>query len=357
MRPKFRNLPTMSVTLAPTPAASAKRWRDGLRQWWRGSGAAAHEAGCWMQGCEAIMGTSITVELWAESAEQGQAAIDAVMAEMHRINGAMSPHLDDSELSRINREAGHGPVALSQEMALLLSRALLFSKLTEGAFDISYASAGQLYDYREGIVPSEAALAGAREAIGWQHLLLDPGARTLAFAKPGMRIDLGGFAKGHAVDNATGILKALGIHHAWVAAGGDSRVIGDKRGRPWSIGVRDPADDTGDKLAAVLPLVDCAVSTSGDYERGFVRDGVRHHHILDPRTGRSAQVLRSVTVLADDGLTAEALSKCIFVLGPERGLAIAERVAGVDALAIDAQGHLHATPGLSEHPPAAKASA
>jgi FAD:protein FMN transferase len=316
----------------------------------RASAAAATPAGLWLQDEQPIMGTSIRVELWADSAEHGHAAIDAVMAEMHRINQTMSPHLEDSELSRINREAAAGPMPLSQEMTLLLQRALLFSKLTEGAFDISYASAGCLYDLREGVVPTETQLAPAVLAIGWQGLQLDATARTLAFAQPGMRIDLGGFAKGHAVDNATTILKSMGIRHAWVSAGGDSRVIGDKRGRPWSIGVRDPADASGQRMAAVLPLVDCAVSTSGDYERFCIKDGVRHHHILDPRTGRSPSQVRGVTVLADDGLTAEALSKCIFVLGPERGLAIAERVPGVDALAIDAQGHLHVTPGLSQQP-------
>jgi FAD:protein FMN transferase len=315
-----------------------------------GAASASQACGLWVHGEEAIMGTAITVEVWASDAAQGHTAIAAVMDEMHRINRAMSPHNDDSELSRINREAAHGPVALSQEMALLISRALLFSKLTEGAFDITYASAGQLYDYREGVAPNEAQLQQAVAAIGSQGLLLDATARTLAFAKPGMRIDLGGFAKGHAVDNATTILKAMGIHHAWVSAGGDSRVIGDRRGRPWSIGVRDPLDARGQRLAAVLPLLDCAVSTSGDYERFFMRGSERCHHILDPRTGRSPSALRSVTVLADDGLTAEALSKCIFVLGAERGLAIAERVAGVDALAIDAQGRLHMTPGLSQPP-------
>lgn len=313
-----------------------------------GASDASSTCGLWVHGEQAIMGTAITVEVWAADAAQGHAAIAAVMAEMHRIDHAMSPHRPDSELSRINREAANGPVALSQEMALLLSRALLFSKLTEGAFDITYASAGHLYDYRESVAPDEAALQQAVGAIGAQGLLLDAAARTLAFTKPGMRIDLGGFAKGHAVDNATTILKSMGIHHAWVSAGGDSRVIGDRRGRPWSIGVRDPRDERGQRLAAVLPLLDCAVSTSGDYERYFMQDGVRHHHILDPRTGRSPSALRSVTVLADDGLTAEALSKCIFVLGAARGLAIAERVPGVDALAIDAQGRLHLTPGLSQ---------
>jgi thiamine biosynthesis lipoprotein len=339
------------LSLALPSALAALRGR-------RSPAPAGDAGGLWVRGEQAIMGTAITVEVWASTPEQGDAAVAAVMAEMHRIDRAMSPHRPDSELSRLNDAAIRGPAAapvtLSQEMALLLSRALLFSRLTDGAFDISYASAGRLYDYREGVAPDDQTLNAARAVIGWQHLVLDAAARTLAFAQPGMRIDLGGFAKGHAVDNATTILKSLGIHHAWVSAGGDSRVIGDRRGRPWSIGVRDPADPQGKRLAAVLPLLDCAVSTSGDYERYFMQGGVRHHHILDPRTGRSptgANALRSVTVLADDGLTAEALSKCIFVLGAERGLAIAQRVPGVDALAIDAHGHLHMTEGLSCHTP------
>ena len=298
----------------------------------------------WFEREEAIMGTAIRVELWAHGAGQGQAATDAVMAEMHRIDRTMSPHKADSELSRINRLAATEPVHLSTEMFDLIERALQFSALSGGAFDISYASVGQLYDYRARIAPTGAALAQAQRAIGWRGLKLDRAARTLAFAHPGMRIDLGGFAKGHAVDNAVKILASLGIRHAFVSAGGDSRVIGDKRGRPWTIGVRHPRD--ANALAAVLPLVDTAVSTSGDYERYFEKNGVRHHHIIDPATGRSPAAIHGVTILAADGLTAEALSKSLFVLGVERGMALLETQPGVDALCIDAQGRLHFSSGL-----------
>lgn len=298
----------------------------------------------WLQREAAIMGTAIRVELWADDALTGPAAIDAVMAEMHRIDRAMSPHKPDSELSRINRLAATGPVRLSSEMFALLESALSFSALTGGAFDISYASVGHLYDYRAGIAPSTERTAQAQRAIGWRGLQLDRAARTLRFAHPGMRIDLGGFAKGHAVDNAVALLRARGIAHAHVAAGGDSRVIGDRRGRPWAIGVRHPR--RAEQLVAVLPLVDTALSTSGDYERYFEADGVRHHHIIDPATGRSPTALHSVTILAADGLTAEALSKAVFVLGVERGMALIESVPGVDAIAVDAQGRLVHSTGL-----------
>jgi thiamine biosynthesis lipoprotein len=267
------------------------------------------------------------------------------MAEMHRIDRTMSPHKADSELSRINRDAAREAVPLSNEMFVLLVQAQRFSQLSQGAFDITYASAGCLYDYREGIAPDAAALARGRAAIGWRKLELDARTRSVRFAQDGMRIDLGGFAKGHAVDNAAAILRRHGIHHAHVAAGGDSRVIGDKRGRPWTIGVRDPRKSDG--LVALLPLEDTAISTSGDYERFFEKQGVRHHHIVDPATGTSPAAVRSVTVLAADGLTCEALSKTVFVLGVERGLELIESLEGVDAIVVDAAGQLHFSSGMS----------
>ena len=309
------------------------------------SGAAQSSAGGRWR-AEAIRGTASVVELGADGRGQGEAAIDAVMAEMHRIDRSMSPHKPDSELSRINREAGRQAVRLSAEMAALIDRAIEFSRWSDGAFDISYASVGQLYDYRAGIAPDDAAVAEARQAIGWQQLLLDRAAGTLRFGQPGMRIDLGGFAKGHAVDRSIAILRERGIAHAMVSAGGDSHLLGDHRGRPWMIAVRDPRREGG--AAAVLPLQDVAVSTSGDYERFFIQGGVRHHHLIDPRTGRSPSGVRSVTIVADDGLTSEALSKTVFVLGRERGLALIDSLPGVDAVVVDAEGQLHYSAGLQQ---------
>jgi len=298
----------------------------------------------WLKREEAIMGTSIVVELWADERPAGEAAIQAVMDEMHRIDRAMSPFKEDSELSRINREAHQAPVPVSVEMARLIVRAAEFSELSGGAFDITYAAVGHLYDYRNRVRPSDAELEKARAAIGWRGLVLDSQARTVRFAKPGMRIDLGGFAKGHAVDNAAAILRRRGIAHAMVSAGGDSRVIGDRRGRPWTIGIRDPRRPG--QVAAMLPLEDVSISTSGDYERYFDADGTRFHHLIDPATGKSPREIQSVTILADDGLTSEALSKIVFVSGVERGMALVESQSGVDAVVVDAAGALHFSSGL-----------
>ena len=336
-------------------------------------------SGSWLKREEAIMGTAICVELWSEERAAGEAAIAAVIDEMHRIDREMSPHKPNSELSRINRDAGAGAVPVRAEMARLIVRAAEFSELSRinrdagagavpvraemarlivraaefselsgGAFDITYAAVGHLYDYRQGIRPSEEALAEARAAVGWRHLVLDTQAGTVRFARPGMRIDLGGFAKGHAVDNAVAILRRRGIGHAMVSAGGDSRVIGDRRGRPWSIGVRDPRNPN--RIVAMLPLEDVSISTSGDYERFFEADGVRFHHLIDPGTGKSPSGIQSVTILADDGLTSEALSKIVFVLGVTRGMALVESQQGVDAVVVDAAGALHFSSGLLAAP-------
>ena len=290
------------------------------------------------------MGTAIHVELWADDAALGEAAIDAVMAEMHRIDHAMSPFKPTSELSLINREAALRPVSLSEEMFSLIEKSLEFSRISDGAFDITFAGAGNLYDYRQGTAPTDAALKRACAVVGYQYLELDAAARTLRFTREGMSIDLGGFAKGHAVDNGVAILRRMGIAHAIVSAGGDSHVLGDRRGRPWSIAVRDPRRPG--EVVAVLPLEDVAISTSGDYERYFERDGLRFHHVLDPKTGRSPANIRSVTILAEDGLTTEGLSKSVFVLGIEKGMRLIDARPGVDAVVVDAAGVLHYSSGL-----------
>jgi len=287
----------------------------------------------WMRREEAIMGTAIGVELWCENRAQGDAATEAVLAEMHRIDRAMSPHKPDSELSRINRDAASGPVEVSEEMMRLLQRAADFSLLSGGAFDLTYAAIGHLYDYRARVQPTPEQIEKARAAVGYRFLELDARRSTVRFAK------------GHAVDNAAAILRSHGIRHANVSAGGDSRVVGDRRGRPWTIGIRDPR--RAGEVVAVLPLEDVSISTSGDYERYFDDGGERCHHLIDPATGRSPKGVRSVTVLADDGLTSEAMSKTLFVLGVHRGLRLAEAMPGVDAVVVDAEGRLHYSSGLA----------
>jgi len=307
----------------------------------------------WMIREEAIMGTAIRVELWHEEPTQGEAALDAVMEEMHRIDRSMSPFKPESELSRINQEAARAPVPVSKEMFELIARSVEFSKLSEGAFDITFAGVGYMFDYRNGIKPTAEKIAAALPGINYRHIRLDRRRRTIRFARDGVRIDLGGIAKGYAVDNCVALLKSRGVKEALVMAGGDSRVLGDRRGRPWMIGIRDPRRK--EDMVAMLPLVDAAISTSGDYERCFEADGVRYHHILDPRTGKSAFGVRSVTIIGPDATTTEGISKSVFIMGPERGIRFAESLPGIDAVVIDGDGNMHYTAGLRRESPQGRA--
>ena len=298
----------------------------------------------WLSRDEAIMGTAIRVELWSDDKASGEAAIDAVMEEMHRIDREMSPFKPESELSRINREAADHPVPISAEMFDILSRSIEFSKLSGGAFDITFSSVGYMYDYRRHIKPTDSEIEKSLPGINYRHLLLDKDKQTIRFSRPGTRIDLGGIGKGYAVDNCIALLKKRGITHALVTAGGDSRVLGDREGRPWMVGIRDPRRK--DNVVAVIPLINSAISTSGDYERFFEVDGVRYHHILNPKTGRSATGVHSASVIGPDATTTDGLTKPVFILGPEKGLKLIESIPGVDAVIIDAEGRMYYSSGL-----------
>lgn len=298
----------------------------------------------WLSREDAIMGTLIRVELWADDTAAGEAAIDAVMDEMRRIDREMSPFKPESELSRINREAADHPVPISAEMFDILSRSIEFSKLSGGAFDITFSSVGYMYDYRRHIKPTDAEIAKALPGINYRHILLDAEHRTVKFSRHGVRIDLGGIGKGYAVDNCIALLRKRGIAHALVTAGGDSRVLGDREGRPWMVGIRDPRRK--DNVEAVIPLTNAAISTSGDYERYFEVNGVRYHHIINPKTGKSATGVHSVSVIGPDATTTDGLTKPVFILGPEKGLKLIESIPGVDAVVIDAAGRMYYSSGL-----------
>ena len=295
------------------------------------------------------MGTSILAEVWSTDPGKADAGIAAVMREMHRIDELMSPFRQDSELSLVNREAADHPVKISRELFDLIERSIYFSRISHGAFDITFSSVGYMYDYREGVAPSDADIKKALPGINYRHIALDRQASTIRFARQGMRIDLGGIAKGYAVDNSIAILSKMGFHQALVTAGGDSRILGDKHGKPWMTGIRDPRKQ--DESVVVIPLSDAAISTSGDYERYFMRDGVRYHHILNPKTGKSVRGTRSATVIGPDATTTDALSTTLFVLGWEMAMKLLESLPGIDAVIIDSSGKLHYSSGLAPPTP------
>jgi thiamine biosynthesis lipoprotein len=295
----------------------------------------------WRRASWDVMGTRAHVEFLAPAETD---PVPALKAELERINALLSPWVDDSELARVNRKAADQPVAISGEFYRLLEQAGRFHRLSNGAFDITFASAGHLYDYREKKAPDAEQLKAAARHIDQDKLKLLSD-RRVRFAEPGMRIDLGGIAKGHAIDRCIALLRDAGIEDAWLSLGGDSHVLGRRDGRAWQVGIRHPREQG--KVALRVPVSDVAVSTSGDYQRSFVRDGERVHHIIEPGTGESAGELASVTVIANRGLEADALSTSIFVLGVKKGLALANRLENVSAVLIDRSGRVHYSDDLA----------
>jgi thiamine biosynthesis lipoprotein len=306
-------------------------------------------AASWHSDTQDIMGTRVTVTLWHEDPTQGQAAVAAVMAEMRRIDAQFSPYIETSQLSRANRLApaatAEKPLAISLELARIIDKSLYYSRLSEGAFDITFASLGRYYDYRKGEKPSPEQHEALLPVIDYRLVKLDLRAPSLYFEHPQVYLDLGGIAKGYAVDQGIDIVRRFGVEHASISAGGDSRVLGNKQGRPWLVGIKNPRAE--DSIAIALPLEDVAISTSGDYERYFMdSDGNRVHHILNPRTGQPTSGIASVTIIGPQGFDTDPLSTTVFVLGVEKGLTLINQLPGFDAVIITSAGKVHYSHGL-----------
>ena len=298
----------------------------------------------WYKAERAIMGTAIHIELWQKDKSNAEKNIQRVISEMQRIDALMSPFKKDSELSLINNNAAIKPIKISDELFNLITKSIRISKLSNGAFDVTFSSVGQFYDYRKKIKPTKKELSKNIKKINYKNIKLNKENKTIYFSQPGTRIDLGGIAKGHAVDNAIKILQQHGVTQAMISAGGDTRIIGDKGGRPWYVGIRHPRDKN--KSAVILPLSQTAISTSGDYERYFIKDKIRHHHIIKPSTGDSARELRSVSILTDESTTADALSTTVFILGLNKGMKLISTLPNTEAIVIDNNGLMHYSPGL-----------
>jgi FAD:protein FMN transferase len=315
----------MLVALCPSPAEAA-----------------------WVGKAIDLMGTRVSVELWADDEVAGNKLIAEVLALYRHIDDDMSTYKPDSEISRINARASAQPVVASRELYDLIARALDLSALSAGAFDITYESVGYLYDFHAHRHPSEAEIDARLPRIDYHLVILDPATHTIRFAQDGVRINLGGIAKGYAVEQAAALLRRAGVEHAVLNVGGDTRVLGDRRGSPWIVGIRHPRLAT--EVVTRLPLVDEAISTSGDYERFFEEDGRRYHHIINPTTGEPTEGILSTTVIGPDATMTDGLSTTLFVLGVDAGLKLIETLPEYEAVIIDSSGELSYSSGLA--PPA-----
>jgi thiamine biosynthesis lipoprotein len=287
-----------------------------------------------------LMGTQVDATVMYGDILAARKRLVLAFREMERIEGVLSAQRDTSEISRLNREASSAPIHVSRETFDILQRAKAYSARLGGLFDVTVGSLSELWGFSgpgEAALPPDSAIETARATLGCSALIFNDADTTVYFGRKGMKVDLGGIAKGYAVDRAAAVLRRYGIDDFIINAGGDLYVSGEKMpGEPWTVGIKHPRR-TSDMLAT-LKIGDAAVVTSGDYERYFIQDGRRYHHILDPRTGYPASESRSVTVIADSAEEADALATWLFVLGdgPPPSLPVREPV-----LRVDAAGALH----------------
>jgi FAD:protein FMN transferase len=296
------------------------------------------------------MGTVISVYVWTDDEAKAAKAAQVVFDEMKRIDKVMTTWTDDSEVSHINAAAGDKPVQVSDETYTVIERAQDVSKRTKGIFDITVGAFKGLWKFdqdMDGTLPDPKDVKTRLANIGYRDVVLDKAKKTVFLRRKGMSITLGGIAKGYAVDKCVKLLYDQGLTSFMVQAGGDMFVAGKKGNDPWVVGIRDPRGPR-DQMFAVAPVEDHSFSTSGDYERGFVKDGVRYHHILDPRTGMPAHASRSVTIRAKDAFTADAWSKVMFILGWQEGLKVIERekLADFEVVWVDDKNAIHTTKAI-----------
>ena len=298
------------------------------------------------------MGTSVSVWFWTDREADAAKAAEAMFTEIKRLDKEMTTWLPDSDLSKINAAAGDKPVKVSDETLAVIARALDVSKRSGGVFDITVQAFHGLWKFDEdmdGSLPDQAEVKKRLALIGWKDVVLDKAKKTVFLKRKGMAITLGGIAKGYAVDKCVALLEARGFTDFMVQAGGDMYVAGSKGKDPWIVGIRDPRGPK-DSMFAIAPIKNHSFSTSGDYERGFVKDGVRYHHILDPRTGQPAHASRSVTIRAKDAFTADAWSKVMFIDGVEQGEKIIKdnKLDDFEVVWVDDQNKVTTTPGIEK---------
>lgn len=293
-----------------------------------------------------LFGTQVDLTVRTKNHDQAARALAACFQEMKRIQSLMSVHDEGSQLSQLNRSANQGWVTSDPDIFQLIERSLAISKASQGAFDITVGSLLEIWRLarQRGSPPSEDEIHAEMRYVGYSALEVDPQDKRVRFHKKGMSLDLGGIAKGYALDRGKEALLREGVQQALLNAGGDILLVGGKGAVPWEIGIRDPRDQSD--LLGTLELRDRAVVTSGDYERVFMHNGERYHHILDPRTGYPSKGCSSVTVVGPQATEADAIATAAFVLGPEKGLAFLEKTADIDGIIIDSEGRKHVTSGL-----------
>ncbi len=288
------------------------------------------------------MGSRFDISVVANNEQEGNGYIDLAVAEIQRIEKLISSWDANSETSAINKNAGVQAVKVSPELFTLIERAIRISELTDGAFDISYASMDRIWHFDGSMteMPSEETIAASVAKVGYKNIVLDKAASTVFLQKEGMKIGFGAIGKGYAADKAKALLMSKGVSAGIINASGDMNTWGKQPdGSYWKVAITNPMSK--DKAFALLPIKNGAVVTSGDYEKYVQFNGIRYTHIIDPRTGYPAHGIISATVFAPKAELADALATSVFVMGIDVGLDRINQLPQIECIIVDDKGNIH----------------
>lgn len=293
------------------------------------------------------MDTVVTLSVVSESSGKAGKAMEAAFKELKKLEFYFDPNLADSDVSKINSGAGLAPVKVSPETIDVISKAVYVSEKTDGAFDITIGAVSRLWDFHKKTKPDEKTAKKAVQFVNYKNIIINKKKQTVFLRKKGMAIDVGGIAKGYAADKAVEALKQEGVKSGLVAIAGDIKAFGLKPDlKLWKVGIQNPRQKgRDDEIIAAADLADSAISTSGDYQRYFIEEGRRYHHVLDPGTGYPADYCISVSIFAQEGAMADAFSTGVFAMGNEKGIKLLDSL-GFDAVIVDKKGKMIMTPRL-----------
>ncbi len=295
-----------------------------------------------------LMGTRFEITVVAPNEDIGYININEAVAEIQRIEKLISSWDADSETSKINKNAGIRPVRVSQELFELIERALALSQVTDGAFDITYASLDKVwrFDGTMTTAPSESEIAHSVAKIGYEKVILNSASQSIFLTEKGMRIGFGAIGKGYAADKAKALLVSKEVKAGIINASGDLTTWGTKsNGEIWMVGITNPLEK--EKVFAWLPVIESSVATSGNYEKFLSFGGEKYSHIIDPRTGYPTKGISSVTIFAKKVELCDALATAVFVLGRDTGMHLINQLDGVEAFIVDSDNKIHKTNGIT----------
>jgi thiamine biosynthesis lipoprotein len=295
------------------------------------------------------MGSQLKVTVWSTDETRALETIEHVFREFDRLESLLSVWKDGSDVVRMNRNAGVTPVAVSQDTIAVLREAAEAGALTRGKFDITFGALSDIWRFdhdQDNVVPDRQLIETRLTRIDYRAVQIDGTARTAFITKPNMKVHLGGIGKGYAIDRAIALLRERGFNDFLIQSGGDLYAAGTNGGTPWKLAIADPRGSH--QPFAALQISDGTFSTSGDYERSFMKDGVRYHHLLDPDFGEPARGCRSVTIVTNRAVVADVLSTGVFIMGPEDGMALIEKLPDVEGVIVTSGNQVLVSSGLKE---------